>query len=62
MVNRRAQEHHRSWPGLPDVSGKCLACDRGGVYLIDKTRGVEILVKHQALARNGQICDLSRFG
>ena len=30
--------------GLPDVSGKCLACDRGAVYFIDKTRGVEILV------------------
>jgi hypothetical protein len=48
--------------GLPDVSGKCLACDRGAVYFIDKTRGVEILIKHQALAQNGQICDFSRLG
>jgi hypothetical protein len=29
---------------------------------IDKTRGVEILIKHQALAQNGQICDFSRLG
>jgi len=45
--------------GLPDVSGKCLAYDRGAVYFTDKTRGVEILVKHQALARNGDLSRLS---
>jgi hypothetical protein len=39
---------------------KCLAFDRGAVDFIGKTRGVEILVKRQAFARNGQIGGLSR--
>jgi two-component system, OmpR family, response regulator ChvI len=38
---------------------KCLAFDRGAVDFIGKTRGVEILVKRPAFARNGQIGGLS---
>jgi hypothetical protein len=38
---------------------KCLAFHRGAVDFIGKTRSVEILVKCQAFARNGQIGGLS---